>query len=194
MRERERERRKSWKSTKPRGGALWTTWNDKASDHFRVRSFWSQPLSLELMQWQGWLIISFIVLFVKTWWWLAFVGPCPHRDRDYCIASNFWKFYLIITGSILREPVSLVKVFRQFRLERVFLVFRVLTQYVDVQHLIYCQGQHVCDALFFRAIEGCQFFACSFLKLTSLFKIFKTLNWRSFYTENTKKLTIGGFF
>jgi hypothetical protein len=25
---------------------------------------------------------------------LALVGPCPHRDRDYCIESNFWRFYL----------------------------------------------------------------------------------------------------
>jgi hypothetical protein len=21
-----------------------------------------------------------------------FIGPCPHRDRDYPIGSNFWKF------------------------------------------------------------------------------------------------------
>jgi len=48
---------------------------------------------------------------------LAFVGPCPalppHRDRDYRIR----------TGFTLGEPVSLVKVFRLFRLERIFLVF-----------------------------------------------------------------------
>ncbi len=24
----------------------------------------------------------------------TFVGPCPHRDRDYCIGSNFWKFHI----------------------------------------------------------------------------------------------------
>jgi hypothetical protein len=71
-----------------------------------------------------------------------FLGPCPHRDRDYVIGSNFWKFYL------LEEPVShLVKVFRLFRLERIVLVFTVWTQWVDVQ---YWQGQRVCDALFFK--------------------------------------------
>ncbi len=43
---------------------------------------------------------------------------------DYCIGSNFWKFYLIRTG----ELVFLVKVFRLFRSERSFLVFRVCTQ------------------------------------------------------------------
>jgi hypothetical protein len=31
----------------------------------------------------------------------------------------------------------LVKVFRVFRLEWIILVFRMRTQYVDVQHLIY---------------------------------------------------------
>jgi hypothetical protein len=50
------------------------------------------------------------------------VGPWPHRDRDYRIGSNFWKFYLMRTGFTLREPVSLVKVFRLFRMERMFLV------------------------------------------------------------------------
>ncbi len=30
-----------------------------------------------------------------------FVGPCPHRDRDYRIASNFWKFYLNRTSFTL---------------------------------------------------------------------------------------------
>ncbi len=41
-----------------------------------------------------------------------------------------------------------MKLFRLFRLERIVLVFRVWTQSVDVQHLIYWQGQCVCDALF----------------------------------------------
>jgi hypothetical protein len=53
-----------------------------------------------------------------------FIGPCPHRDTDYRIGSNFWKFYLIRTG----ELGFLVKVFRLFRSERSFLVFRVCTQ------------------------------------------------------------------
>jgi hypothetical protein len=50
-----------------------------------------------------------------------FLGPVPHRDKDYRIRSNFWKFYLIRTGFTLGEPVLLVKVFRLFRLERFFL-------------------------------------------------------------------------
>jgi len=49
--------------------------------------------------------------------------------------------------SVSCNVVSLVKVFRLFRLEWIVLVFRVWTQEVDVQHLIYWQGQPVCDAL-----------------------------------------------
>jgi len=41
-------------------------------------------------------------------------------DRGYSIGSNFWKFYLIKTSFTLGEPVSLVKVFRLFRLEQNF--------------------------------------------------------------------------
>ncbi len=48
-------------------------------------------------------------------------GPCPHRDRDYQIGSNFWKFYLIRIDFTLSKLVSLVKMFRLFRLERSFL-------------------------------------------------------------------------
>jgi len=59
---------------------------------------------------------------------MSFVGPCPHRDRDYSIGSNFWKFYLIRTTFTLGEPVSSVKVFRLFTLERIVLVFRVWTE------------------------------------------------------------------
>jgi hypothetical protein len=68
---------------------------------------------------------------------------------DYCIGFNFWKFYLIRTSFTLGEPVCLVKVFRLFRLKRIILVFRVWTQYINVNHLIYWQGQHVCDALLY---------------------------------------------
>ncbi len=53
-----------------------------------------------------------------------FVGPCPHRDNNYRIRSNFWKFRLIRTGFRWGELVSLVKVFRPFRSERILLVFR----------------------------------------------------------------------
>ncbi len=61
---------------------------------------------------------------------------------------TFGSSYLIRTSFTLRELVSLVIVFRLFRLERIVLVLRVQTQQVDVQHHIYWQG-HVCDALFF---------------------------------------------
>ncbi len=76
------------------------------------------------------------------------MGSAPTRDRDYHIGSNFWKFYVIRTGFTLGEPVSLVKVFRLFRLEWIVLVFRVWTQYIDLQYGIYWQGQRVCDAFF----------------------------------------------
>jgi hypothetical protein len=33
----------------------------------------------------------------------AFVGPCPRRDREYRIGSNFWKFYIIRTSFILGD-------------------------------------------------------------------------------------------
>ncbi|CAK9882383.1 unnamed protein product [Sphagnum jensenii] len=55
---------------------------------------------------------------------MGFVGTCPHRERDYHIGSNFWKFYLIRTSRTsftLSESISLVKV---FRLEQIVLVFR----------------------------------------------------------------------
>jgi len=47
------------------------------------------------------------------------------RDRAYRIRSNFWRLCLIRTGFRLGEPVFLVKVFRLFRLKRIFWVFRV---------------------------------------------------------------------
>jgi hypothetical protein len=62
------------------------------------------------------------VLHLQLYWALT------HRARDYRIGSNFWKFYLIKTDFTLGELVSLVKVFRLFRLEGIILVFRVWTQ------------------------------------------------------------------
>jgi hypothetical protein len=61
-------------------------------------------------------------LMARTWSCVAgaFVGHFPHRDREFHIGSNFWKFYLIRTSFIYGEPVSLVKRFRLFRLERIF--------------------------------------------------------------------------
>jgi hypothetical protein len=55
----------------------------------------------------------------------VFIGPWPW---DYHIGSNFRKFYLIRTNFTLSELVSLVKVFRLFRLEQIFLVLRVWTE------------------------------------------------------------------
>ncbi len=55
-------------------------------------------------------------------------GPCPHRERVYGIGSNFGKFYLIRTNFTFGELVSLVKVFRLFRLEWIFFV----VQSVDI--------------------------------------------------------------
>ncbi len=53
-----------------------------------------------------------------------FVRPCPHRDRDYRMGSDFWKFYRFHI-----ELVSLVRVvFRLFRLEQIVFVLRVQTQ------------------------------------------------------------------
>ncbi len=40
---------------------------------------------------------------------IHFIGPCSHREKDYCIPSNFWKFYLIRTSFTFGEPVSLMK-------------------------------------------------------------------------------------
>jgi len=78
---------------------------------------------------------------------MTIIRPCPHRDKDW-IGSNFWTFYLIRTNFTLGELVFLVKVFTLFRLEWIFLVFRMWTQYIDVQHLIYWQGHCVCDVFF----------------------------------------------
>jgi hypothetical protein len=51
---------------------------------------------------------------------LNLLGPAPHKGKDYRIRSNFWKFYLIRTRFTLLELVSLVKVFRLFKLEPMF--------------------------------------------------------------------------
>jgi hypothetical protein len=64
-------------------------------------------------------VTSTIVLIVFVFCWALL-----NRDRDYGIGSNFWKFNLIRICYTLGESVSLVKVFRLFRLEGIFLVFR----------------------------------------------------------------------
>jgi len=50
------------------------------------------------------------------------------KRRKWDIGSHFWKLYLIRTSFTLGELVSLAKVFRLFRLERIVFVFRVWTQ------------------------------------------------------------------
>jgi hypothetical protein len=78
-------------------------------------------------------------------------SPARTRDRDYHIGSNFWKFYFNRISFTLREPVSLVKVFRLFRLigsdclgvQSVDTIGRCTTYYLLAQG-----QQHVCDALF----------------------------------------------
>jgi len=72
--------------------------------------------------------------------WTLCWAFAPIGTGIIALDPTFGSFYLIKTGFTIDEPVSLVKVFRLFRLERIFLVFRVWTQQVDVQHLIYWQG------------------------------------------------------
>ncbi len=102
-------------------------------------NYLSQMLvSIRYQKHSSWI---FIVRKLNTQ--VPLLGPVPHRNRDYPIGSDFWKFYLNRTCFTLSEPVSLVKVFRLVRLEWIVLVFRVWTQQVDVQHLIYWQGECV---------------------------------------------------
>jgi len=78
-------------------------------------------------------------------------SPARTRDRDYHIGSNFWKFYFNRISFTLREPVSLVKVFRLFRLigSDCFGVQSVNTIGRCTTYYLLAQGQqHVCDALF----------------------------------------------
>jgi len=69
-------------------------------------------------------------LMARAWSYVsgAFVGPSPQRDRDYRIGSNFSMFYLIRTSFILGELISLVKLFRLFTLEWIFIMVTVWTQ------------------------------------------------------------------
>ncbi len=102
-------------------------------------------------------------------WRASLFWVLPPQDSDYHIGSNFRQFYVIKSSFTLREPVSLVKVFRLFRLERIDLVFRVWTEYVDVQHLLCWQDQRVCDALLFCGWKE----TCQVHIPTSLFRKFR---------------------
>jgi hypothetical protein len=48
---------------------------------------------------------------------VEFVGPYPHRDRDYCIASKFCNFHLKKIVFTLSEPIYLMKMFRLLRMK-----------------------------------------------------------------------------
>jgi hypothetical protein len=71
-----------------------------------------------------------VCIFWKNTWWVVGTTTYVGLDRDYCIRSNFWKFYLIKIAFTLDEIIFLVKMFRLFRLEWIVLVFRVWTQWV----------------------------------------------------------------
>jgi hypothetical protein len=45
--------------------------------------------------------------------------PCPHMDKDCNIKSQLLKSFILL------QPISLMKMFRLFRLKRVFLMFKV---------------------------------------------------------------------
>jgi hypothetical protein len=81
---------------------------------------------------------------LKLFYWVL---PSQAGTETIALHPTFGSFTLL-------EPVSLVKVFRLFRLERIFLcVQSVDIILVDVQHLIYWQGQRVCDAFVHHKIR-----------------------------------------
>jgi len=49
-----------------------------------------------------------------------FIGPCPHKDMDYRIASKFCNFYLIRTCFTLGEQVYLIEMSRLFKSKQIF--------------------------------------------------------------------------
>jgi hypothetical protein len=102
----------------------------------------------------------------------GFVGPCPHRDKDYHrIGSNFWKFYLIRTSFTLNEMVSLVmKVFWLFRLEGIVLVL----------------GVGRCTTSYLLVGPVCFVMPCCFLLLPPSMIAF--LNWTRIYNLVIKSL------
>jgi hypothetical protein len=68
-------------------------------------------------------------------------GSPPPGRGTIALDPTFGSFTLLKTGFTLGEPVSLLKVYRLFRLERIFfLVFRVWTRHIDAQHLVYWQS------------------------------------------------------
>ncbi len=96
------------------------------------------------------MLASRSVCFLEEPWESGSSVCVIHKDRDYHIGSNFWKFYLIRRiGFTLRESVSLVKVFRLVRLKWIFFgVHSVDTGGRCTTSYLYWQGHCVCDALF----------------------------------------------
>jgi len=124
-----KQRAKQWKLGE---NMKWKMWEKSVEKEFGVFGNW-ELCSLKSNRptiSQGRLLP--IRMFAGKWFtcclppFIVFIGPCAHRDRDHRIESNFWTFYLIKTGFTICEPVSLVKVFRPFRLEWKLLVFRLV--------------------------------------------------------------------
>jgi hypothetical protein len=85
---------------------------------------WKENLvELSMCSYLGANGIGYISLFMKQYFVLfCFIRPCPHRDKDYHIQSNFCNFYLIKIGFTLGEQVYLVEM---FKLKQDFLMFKV---------------------------------------------------------------------
>ncbi len=81
----------------------------------------------------------------REWGPSFLLGPASTGAWTICIWSNFWKFYIIGTSFTLGEPLSLVKVFRLFKLEQMFLglesvdiVGRCITSYLLAGPTCFC--------------------------------------------------------
>jgi hypothetical protein len=81
--------------------------------------------------------------------WVYWALP-PKGHRDYCIRSNFRKFYLTRIGFTLGESVSLVKV---FKLDQMFLVVQsVNTVGRCTTSYLLAGPERVCDTLCFQPL------------------------------------------
>ncbi len=83
---------------------------------------WIVDITIAINHWRVaghyWVRLSMVWFFYEQ----CFVGLSFGFFLFFPImfGSNFWMFYLIRTSFTLDEPVSLVKVFRPFKLERIF--------------------------------------------------------------------------
>jgi hypothetical protein len=105
---------------------LWRkTWNwrvrslhlaeKKRQNHASISSFFLEIVLFSCRVWNKGKVYDVHHLLSTLF---CFVGP---RDRDYPIGSNFWKLYLIKINFMLSKLVSLVQMFKLFRLEGSFL-------------------------------------------------------------------------